>query len=205
MKRTFLILALVGGCSGTAPNVRYYELQLELPAAQRPDAVAERPVLAVEPFEVDTAYDDNRIVYRESPVRLDYYFYHRWSASPGTMVADELRSAYAKSGGFAAVEEGVTRETTVVLSGRVLAIEEVDLSKQRWKGRLRLSLQLRDVKTGELLWSKRLEEEEPMRAPTQEALALALSAALGRVVKATTSDLIRLAEERRATAAPPEN
>jgi ABC-type uncharacterized transport system auxiliary subunit len=188
---------MLPGCGAPIPAIRYYELNLQTTSAPAKPADANLPVLAVEPFAVDTAYDDNRIVYRESSVRLDYYHYHRWSAPPGTLVADEMRAAYARTGLFTDVVEGVTKEVSAVLSGRVLALEEVDTTRTKWKGRLRLSLQLRDAKSGELLWSQTVEEEEPMRAATQEALALALSQALLRVVQSTAPTFASLA--RRAS------
>ena len=37
----------------------------------------------LESLETEAGYDDERIVYRTTPYRLDYYQYHRWSAPPG--------------------------------------------------------------------------------------------------------------------------
>ncbi|HUS66846.1 MAG TPA: ABC-type transport auxiliary lipoprotein family protein [Kofleriaceae bacterium] len=179
MKETLVFLVswwLTSACGGSMPETRYYDLAA--PAA-RP-ATAGDVTLAIEPLEVDDAYDDERIAYRQSRVRLDYYHYHRWSAPPGVLVANALERSLERSGRFRAVvrdQAGVR----LVLGGRVVAIEEVDVSKKRWVGRIALELHLRDADTGEIIWSADLEEREPLRDQSPEGLARALSAATTRL------------------------
>ena len=191
MKKIWLVLLLSWwptACGGAVPDTRYYELAA--PAA-RPAAAGD-VTLAIEPLEVDDAYDDERIAYRQSRVRLDYYHYHRWSAPPGVLVANALERSLERSGRFRAVvrdQAGVRR----VLGGRVGAHEEVDVSKKQWVGRIALELHLRDSDTGEVIWSADLEEREPLRAQTPEGLARALSAA-------TTRLAARIAPQLAATA-----
>ncbi|HEY6179623.1 MAG TPA: ABC-type transport auxiliary lipoprotein family protein, partial [Kofleriaceae bacterium] len=95
-----IVLAAVAACSGTIPATHYY--QLATPATPAPRATG-TSVLAIEPLSSDSAYDDERIVYRVDPVRLDYYQYHRWSSAPGSMVSGYLQQALARSGLFRSV------------------------------------------------------------------------------------------------------
>lgn len=174
------------------PETRYYDL----PSAAR-GQVGRGPVLAVEPLEVDEPYDDDRIVYRENPYRVDYYHYHRWSASPGALVSRHLERALAASGRFAAVlRDDDARGVTFILGGRLLALEEVDVSRQRWLGRVALELALRDAATGAVVWTRRVEVSEPVDRRSPEGVARALSRALDRVAR-------RLAPELGAVAAAP--
>ena len=86
---------LTSGCGGTPPALHYYVLvpEARAPASERPAPAT----LSVEALAVDAAYDTERIVYRVSNYRLDYYNYHLWSAHPGLHVADCLRKGYART------------------------------------------------------------------------------------------------------------
>ena len=153
-------------------------------------------MLVLEPLATDTAYDDERIVYRTTPYRLDYYQYHRWSAAPGVMVANYLEQALERSGRFRAVVRELTQDAPVVLTGRVIAIEEVD-AKTAWVGHLVLELSLTDSKTSETLWTQQFDETEPLPLKNAEGLARALSVALGRVV-AKVAPIVSDLSERQA-------
>ena len=174
------------------PETRYYDL----PSAAR-GRTGTGPVLAVEPLEVDEPYDDDRMVYRENPYRVDYYHYHRWSASPGALVSRHLERALGASGRFAAVlRDEHARGVTFILGGRLLALEEVDLSKRRWVGRVALELALRDAASGDVVWTRRLELTEPVTRQSPEGVARAVSRALDRAAR-------RLAPELGAVASAP--
>ena len=77
MKTLVLVFGLAG-CAGKVPETRYYQLASPPRAPNTGDQI-----LVVEPLVTDAAYDDDRIVYRISPYRLDYYQYHRWTGAPG--------------------------------------------------------------------------------------------------------------------------
>ena len=139
-------LALCAACGGKSVQTRYY--QLASPSGSKP---GDSDVLVVEPLTTDAGYDDERIVYRTTPFRVDYYQYHRWTSAPGVMVGNYLERALEGSGKFRAVVRERTPGAPVVLAGRVLAIEEVDRSKTEWLGRIALELVLTDARTGALL------------------------------------------------------
>jgi ABC-type uncharacterized transport system auxiliary subunit len=173
------LLVVVAACSGRLPETRYY--QLATTAARTPPR--SDAVLVVEPLDTDPAYDDERIVYRTTPYRLDYYQYHRWSAAPGVLIGNFLEQAFERSGRFRSVVRNATPAAHALLGGRVVAIEEVDASKHRWLGRIVLELTLTDPHTGEVVWSEQYEETEPMPTQHPEGLARAVSAALERIAR----------------------
>ena len=82
-------------------------------------------MIVVESLASDAAYDDERIVYRNGPYRLDYYNYHRWSSPPGALVGGYLEKALARTGDFKAVVRDQTSDAAMILGGHVTAIEEV--------------------------------------------------------------------------------
>jgi len=181
-------------CAGKLPDTRYYQLAAPDAKLRGGDAM-----LVLETLTTDAAYDDERIVYRTTPYRIDYYQYHRWSSSPGVMVGNYLEQAFETSGKFRAVVRDVTPGAPVVLAGRVVAIEEVDRSKTAWVGRIVLELLLTDARTGEALWTEQLEEIEPLQHQTPEGLAAALSIAMARIV-AHAIPVVAGFTERRADA-----
>lgn len=180
MKSVVLVFVTLLGtaCGGKLPETRFYQLASPVTTTAVPDRTGVD--LAILPLEADTAYDDERIVYRISPYRLDYYSYHRWSASPGTLVADFLERTFERSGRF----RSVTRDTgaPVTLGGRVVAIEEVDSSKTKWLGRIVVELSLTDT-TGDVLWTEQYEETEVLEKQSPEGLAHALSIAMNRIAQ----------------------
>ncbi|HET7505484.1 MAG TPA: ABC-type transport auxiliary lipoprotein family protein [Kofleriaceae bacterium] len=178
-------------CAGKLPETRYY--QLASPEVHRP---AGGELLVLEPLSTDAAYDDDRIVYRTTPFRFDYYHYHRWSSAPGIMVGNYLEQALEASGRFRAVVRELTPDAPVILGGRVVAIEEVDRSRTAWIGRIVLELVLTDARSGEALWTDQLEETEPLRSQTPEGLAAALSAAMARIAARTVPVIASLTERQ---------
>jgi uncharacterized lipoprotein YmbA len=192
------LAAILGmaGCAGHVPEVRYYQLG----GAGAP-ASGGGAVLAIEPLDVGSAYADDRMVYRVNPYRLDYYDYHRWSAEPGVLVANYLERALEASGRFRAVVPLRNSDASVVLGGRIAAIEEVDLSPTRWEGRIVLELYLKDAASGRVVWSDAFEETERLRVQSPEGLARALSAAMSRISARIAPEVALIATERARVAA----
>jgi ABC-type uncharacterized transport system auxiliary subunit len=191
------LIACVAGavaCAST-PDTHFYRLLAPaLEAAREPIA----GVLLVDTLEADAVYSDDRIVYRASPYRLDYYNYHRWTSPPAVHLTDYLRDAYTRSGMFRRVITASLPEPDAVLSGRITAFDEVDESETSWIGRLRLELTLSEPRTSTTLWSQRYEESERIPQHSPEGVAVALSAAMRRIVHASAP---AIAEAMRARAA----
>jgi ABC-type uncharacterized transport system auxiliary subunit len=190
MIRFALALSIAcAACGGKIAETRYY--QLAQPETKQQGG---SDVLVLQSLTTNAAYDDERIVYRTTPFRLDYYNYHRWTSSPGVMVGNYLEQALETSGKFRAVVRELTPDAPVVLTGRVIAIEEVDRSATQWLGRIAIELVLSDAHTGALLWTEQIDETEPLRQRNPEGLAAALSIAMSRIVAhviPTIADAIR--------------
>jgi uncharacterized lipoprotein YmbA len=187
--------ALAAACGGKIPETRYYQLAAPA-AAQAPEPAGAAGagsgglVLVLEPLSADDAYQDERIVYRTSPYRIDYYQYHHWSASPGILIADYLEQALQRSGRFRAVVRELVDGAAAVLGGRVIAIEEVDESRTRWLGRVVVELTLKDAQGGAVLWTRELAETEPLTVQSPEGLARALSVAMSRIAAHAIPEIV---------------
>ncbi|HSD87305.1 MAG TPA: ABC-type transport auxiliary lipoprotein family protein [Kofleriaceae bacterium] len=172
------LFVLLAACAGKVPETRYYQLATQ---HVEPSDDGSGVTLVVEPLETESAYDDDRIVYRLTPYRLDYYDYHRWSAAPGTLIGNFLEQAFEASGRFRTVTREATSDAPVTLGGRVIALEEVDTSKTQWVGHVVVELTLTENATGKVVWSQQYEETEPLPKQSPEGLAEALSKALERI------------------------
>ena len=186
-----MIAMCLAACGGSVPQTRYY--QLATPAFAEPTE-AGCSVLAVEPLSAEGAYDDERIVYRVDPVRLDYYQYHRWSTAPGALIGRYLQQGLEHSGKFRSVVRDTTADTAAVLAGRVVALEEIDESKTHWVGHVAIELTLTDPKTGDILWSHAYEQREPLAVKTPEGLAHAVGVAMDHIIHEATPAISSLVD-----------
>jgi uncharacterized lipoprotein YmbA len=88
-------LAWLSGCvrlSQPAPIIRDYRLEYAPPVITGAPLPA---VLRVPDFSVAAIYDRAPIVYREGAYATGVYYYNRWSANPGEMIADLLVRDFA--------------------------------------------------------------------------------------------------------------
>ncbi len=196
MKHVCLALVLATACAGKAPPpTRFY--QLAAPTAD--PARSGDGVLVVEPLASDGAYDDERMVYRVDPYRLDYYDYHRWTAAPGALVASYLEQALRTSGRFRAVTGESGEPGALTLGGRVIALEEVDASKTRWVGHVALELVARDA-DGDVVWTRDFDEKAVMPTQSPEGLARAITEAMARIAARVTPELATLCDRQARSA-----
>ena len=192
-----LALSLVA-CGGALPQTHFYRLALA-DVSRAPVVLA--GTLAVENFDSDAVYADDRIAYRRSPYRVDYYNYHRWIAAPAIHLADYMRDALAQTGLFQRVRSVDVAGSDAALSGRLTAFDEVDVSAAEWVGRIEVELYLSDSQTAAPLWSKRYIESQRVSRRDPEGLAVALSAAAQRIVQASAPEIAAAMRDRAARVA----
>jgi ABC-type uncharacterized transport system auxiliary subunit len=189
--------ALIVGC--TALPLRYYQAQVATDQV-KPAPTRVPASLAVAEFSVDQAYDDQRIVYRTSQQRFDYYHFHRWASDPGQMLSVVLREAYRQGGYFGHVLGGFDASADFRLEGRVVALEEVDHPDGRWEVHVAVELTLREGSTARVLWSNRVDEREALPQRSPEGVAIAAGNATTRIATRTApvlADMAQRALERR--------
>ena len=93
-----------------------------------------------------------------------------------------------------------TDRRAVVLGGRVVAIEEVDIDpKHSGSAAIALELTLTDPKTGKVVWAQQYEETEPLPAQNPEGLARAISTALDRIAKRAAPQIVEHATAKQAS------
>ena len=112
MSHRWLALALVPllcGCFSSlkvpAPEIHEYRLDYEPPAASGTPLSA---VLQLARFRSAAINAREAIVYREGDHETGTYPYHRWVATPASMIADLWARDFAASGLYRAVQQGAT-------------------------------------------------------------------------------------------------
>jgi ABC-type uncharacterized transport system auxiliary subunit len=165
MIRTTLVLvvALLLLASGCAPHkVQYYQLS----AVTKPVAPAETgPVVLVGRIATPQALQDGRIRYRDGLNAVGAYEYHRWTDPPGIMVRDSLIHVLRASGKYKSVQEmGSSAEGDYAVRGKLVEFSEMD--GNGIATRVSLDLELREVRTGRLVWNDVLTHDDPVQAKT---------------------------------------
>jgi len=153
-------LLITGSC---APHrIQYYQIS----AVVKPVPPTETgPVVLVGRIATPQALEDGRIRYREGLNQVGGYEYHRWTDPPGIMVRDSLIHVLRASGKYKSVQEaGSSAEGDYTVRGKLLELSELD--GNGIMTRVSLDLELREVKTGRLVWNELLTHDDPVQAKT---------------------------------------
>ncbi len=95
---TFFIF-LIFNCS-SVPVVRYYYLNYDISQNNN----AKYPyVLGIEKFDSDEVYDNDCVIFRDTPYEVKYYVYKKWASYPKTMVSEKALEHLKASGLFKSV------------------------------------------------------------------------------------------------------
>ena len=183
---TYSVLAsalLLAGCGGKIRYPQYYVLEVP----QAPGVAATRPRLpgtvGVRRFETPSYLRQRRIVYRQAPVEVGFYEYHRWAAEPATMVTsaviDSLRSSQLFS--FVEPDNGQGRED-YLMSGRLEQLEEID-SADGVRVTAKLSAELLDLRTGSTVWTGEGTETLRVESRTVNSVVVEMSHAVEKCVE----------------------
>jgi ABC-type uncharacterized transport system auxiliary subunit len=172
---TVAVAAALAGCSlaPTTPHIRYYTLAV----TGTPPTHLDAPV-RVGTFTADQPYATERIAFRSSPYRLDYYTYHRWAADPRDLLRAATRDYFERAAG--------THGSPYEIEGHLRRLEEVDQPAE-WQGAL--ALDVRVTRGGVVVLDRVFHETEPAESRNPEAVAAALSRALQRVLDQVLTEL----------------
>lgn len=145
-------LASLSGCAGKIRYPSYYVLNLPTPV---PHATQPKPLLgsvAVREFRAPAFLRAGQIVYRQSADQLDFYDYHRWAVDPRSAVTSAVVEDMQTLGVFQSVHLFDGRGASdYLVTGTLDHLEEVDRGHDVFV-EVRLSAQLMDLKTGDVLW-----------------------------------------------------
>jgi ABC-type uncharacterized transport system auxiliary subunit len=179
LSSVLLVAVMCAGC-GSVPQTHYYTLHTP-PPPSAPQARTDF-VLQVEGFDAPEMLRDDRIIYYSSPTELNFYQYHRWSATPAALLSELAVKYFAAEGLFKAVYSyPAPVHADYTMRGRVLNFAEMDYEKsgngKSGKGRVGLVLDLVRTRDNEVVWSTRKETEMPVEKKGMPGVVDALNAA----------------------------
>jgi ABC-type uncharacterized transport system auxiliary subunit len=167
-------LLLLASCASTTPEIRYFRVAVPAPT---PAVTTPLPVtLGIARLTTPEPYREERIIYRSSPYRVQYYAGDRWESPPADMVYQALLDQFAGSGLFRRVIPWRRGDADYRLEARLRRFEELD-EGDAWYGLVELEYELAAGDGRSLLReisSQRLRAE----ARTIEAVVVALSRGL---------------------------
>ncbi len=188
MAAWLLAASILQACGGVPETFYYTVAPLSLKNMKdgaTTNSSARTTVLGIEKFSAEALYDDDRIIYRESPYEVKYYHYRRWAAPPRQLVTEEALKHLEQSRLFQNVVSFPTsHHVDYVLTGRIVSFEEWDRGAE-WFGRVAFTAQLYDPSTRKIFWSEVFEAETraEKRVPT------AVVEAIGKSLEKCLADL----------------
>ena len=175
-----VLLVITAGSCGSVPKTSYYTLRVPAPPESKDPRTS--LVLGIEHFGATEALRDDRIVFYESPTRINFYQYHRWSADPATLLTDLAARRLDQAGVFAAVRRLPSRDPVdYVLRGSILNFEEVD-DESGVRGRVAVQMSLVRSRDRKTLWSQSRQAESAAQGKGVPGVVEALNAASVRVL-----------------------
>jgi ABC-type uncharacterized transport system auxiliary subunit len=177
----------MGGC-GSVHYPAHYMLNFEA-SVQAPAPARSIGTVAVVELGCPDYLCADRIVYRPTPTEVAFYEYHRWAVSPREMIAHYLADRVRSRSLFASVTDADSHVTTdFVLNGTIDRLEEVDEGR-RVAAVCALSAQLRDRRTGSVVWTSTITERVAIEQRDVAGLVNGLTTAVRNSVDRLVADM----------------
>ena len=155
-----LILAMLTACFGSsAPQRTYYSIQYPLDRAWSYESPHFSEMVRIKRFDSAMAYDKQEMVYRSNPHEFQYYWYRLWAAKPRKMLREVFTSHLRSSNIFSQVVLDIgDRLPDYDLEAEILAVEELNASKEEWYAHFSMRLSLSRFEDGKEMWSYTIDE-----------------------------------------------
>jgi ABC-type uncharacterized transport system auxiliary subunit len=198
----FLFCALfVAGC-GAARPAKYHQLTVPGDAAADPHGDVFPVTLVMGPLLSSHLYREDHIVYSSNGEGMGIYEYERWVEPPAEMIQEVLFRALRSSGRFRAVH---TQHSSVrgdyLVRGHLYDFKEINGASMA--GRVSLELELRDIKTGNTVWTHLYNHDEPVSGKKVSAVVAALNRNVQHATGEFTAGLIEFFSAHPPATLPP--
>ncbi len=154
-----LAVSLASGCGAARPS-KYYQLTVPPNSAASETANTLPITLLIGRITAPSLYREDQIVYSSRGESMGTYEYEKWAEPPTEMIAEILLRQFRASGRYHGV---YTLRSDIrgdfLLHGHLFDFREVDGSPV--VGRVTLELELRDIKSGTVVWTHFYTHDEP--------------------------------------------
>jgi ABC-type uncharacterized transport system auxiliary subunit len=191
----------VGGC-GAARPAKYHQLTVPGDTAADPHGDVYPVTLVMGPLLSSHLYREDHIVYSSNGEDMGIYEYERWVEPPTEMIQEVLFRALRSSGRFRSVH---TQHSSVrgeyLVRGHLYDFKEINGSSM--SARVSLELELRDIKTGNTVWTHLYNHDEPVSGKKVSAVVAALNRNVQHVTSEFTASLIEYFSAHPPATPPP--
>jgi ABC-type uncharacterized transport system auxiliary subunit len=182
-----LVAVLICGC-GAIPQSKYYELQSPRETNSAAPADAFPVTILIGPLKSSHLYREDKVVYATDNEQMGTYELQRWAAPPTEMLRDMLWRSLRASHRYNGVHLLTSNSHgDFVLEGNLYDFKEI--SGASFVARLNLALELRDLKTGGVVWTHDCVHDEPVKAKEVSAVVAALDENAQRCVTGAETSL----------------
>jgi ABC-type uncharacterized transport system auxiliary subunit len=190
-KAALLVLAIaVGGLCGCGaiPRSRYYQLTAPVEATAVPANDPLPIALLVGPLKASHLYREDRLVYATDGEEMGTYQVHRWAQPPTEMMQELLWRSLRASHRYNAVYLLTSSSHgDFLLQGNLYDFKE--LSGSTLAARLNLEMELREIKTGAIVWTHSYSHDEPVKGKDVSSVVAALDQNAQRCVSEVEASL----------------
>lgn len=184
-----LLAAAMAGC-GAARPIQYYTI--DLPSRADASTMQGDPlpiVLVVGRISTAHLYRDDRLIYRTGANELNTYENRRWVEPPSEIIEHALLRTLRRSGRYRAVQSlrSSNARGDFLLRGRLENFEEVTGPPEA--GRIRIELELYEIKAAKTVWSHVYAEDEPVHGKGMDGVVQALNRNVERALAQVTAGI----------------
>ena len=175
------------GC-GAIPQSTYYQLTAPVEVASAPAADPLPVTLLVGPLKASHLYREDRLVFATDSEEMGTYQVHRWAEPPTEMVRELLWRSLRASNRYSAVYLLTSgSHGDFLLQGNLYDFKE--LSGSTLAARINIELELRDMRTGAIVWTHSYSHDEPVSGKEVSAVVAALNQNAQRCVSEAAASL----------------
>lgn len=165
--------SLTAGCGGARPS-KYYQLTVPANSTVSDNSNTLPITLLIGRITAPALYREDQIVYSSGGESMGTYEYQKWSEPPTEMIAEIMLRQFRASGRYHGV---YTLRSDIrgdfLLHGHLYDFKEVEGSPV--VGRVTMELELRDIKSGVVVWTHFYTHDEPASGKDTGAVVAALN------------------------------
>jgi ABC-type uncharacterized transport system auxiliary subunit len=186
---TALALAALTFCGcGAVPQSKYYELQVPSATSSAAAADAFPVTILVGPLKASHFYREDRLVYATDSEEMGTYQTRRWAAPPVEMIRDMIWRTLQASHRYSGVHLLASNSHgDFILEGNLYDFKEV--SGSSLLARVNLELELREIKSGSIVWRHDCSHDEPVNGKEVSSVVAALDQNAQRCVSSAETSL----------------
>jgi ABC-type uncharacterized transport system auxiliary subunit len=167
-----LFAGAAAGC-GAAHATKYYQLTIPAEMSRVTDPNPYPVTLMLGPLTSSHLYREDHVAYSSDGESMGVYEFQRWAEPPTELISDVLLRELRMSGRYRAVyASGSSARGDYLLRGHLYDFKEV--SGKALVGRVTLELELRDTKSGTIVWTQFYTHDEPVAKKDVASVAAAL-------------------------------